>query len=125
MLQRVPTNHAMYTQTQLAVAELLLSYPDKVDGSVMKQAEAAVRGALAGGGASYQIAGRLCALAVKFAKKIAWPAGSTFLGADFSENQLRLGAEEQFRQAARQAKSQAERFHWVDQANLVRPVTLF
>jgi serine/threonine-protein kinase PknG len=125
MLQRVPTSHAMRLQAQLAIGELVLAYPDHVDGAIMKEGEAALQAALGNGGAAFQIAGRLCALAVRIKQKISWPKSVAFLGVEFSENGLRLGAEKQFRLAAKQAKSDADRFYWISQANSVRPVTLF
>ncbi|PRC90829.1 serine/threonine-protein kinase [Solimicrobium silvestre] len=125
MLQRVPTAHAMRVQAQLAIGELVLTYPDYIDGTTMKQSEAAVQSVLDNGGSAFQIAGRLCALAVHLNQKISWPKNATFLGFEFSENSLRLGAEKQFRLAAKQAESEIDRFYWVSQANSVRPVTLF
>jgi hypothetical protein len=80
---------------------------------------------LANGGSAFQIAGRLCALAVRHAQKISWPNRVTFLGFEFSDHGLRLGAEQQFRLAAKQSHSDADRVYWVSQANCVRPVTLF
>lgn len=125
VLNRVPANHSMHTQTQLAIAELLLAYPDQADTRLMQRAEAAVSDALDNGGDAHQIAGRLLSLAARRVREIVWPGSTPFLGAKFSEAPLRLGAEAQFRHAARQAASEDERFYWVSQANQVRPVTLF
>lgn len=125
MLQRVPSNHVLHTQVQLGIAELLLTYPDAIDASVMQKAETAVKSVLNTGGSVFQIAGRLINLVVEKAKSINWPLNMTFLGANFTEHTLRLAAEEQFRRAAKLAKSDQERHYWVSQANRVRPVTLF
>jgi serine/threonine-protein kinase PknG len=125
MLQRVPAAHALHLQTQLAIGELLLAHPERVDGAVMKQGETAVQAALGNGGAAFQVAGRLCALALRYAQKLSWPERVPFLGLEFSERGLRLGAEKQFRLAARQSTSDADRVYWVSQANGIRPVTLF
>ncbi|MDY7540157.1 tetratricopeptide repeat protein [Undibacterium sp. RTI2.1] len=125
MLQRVPSNHVLHTQVQLGIAELLLTYPDAIDASVMQKAEAAVKSVLNTGGSVFQIAGRLINLVVEKAKSMNWPPNTTFLGANFTEHTLRLAAEEQFRRAAKLAKSDQERHYWVSQANRVRPVTLF
>ena len=123
MLRRVPSSHALHDKAQLAIGEMLLNHPDAIDGTAMRQCEAAVHSVLGKDGAAYQIAGRLLALAVDLGGQMSWPPGATFLGAEFVEVSLRLGAEEQFRQAARQARSEVERLHWVTQANQVRPVT--
>ncbi|MET3117668.1 serine/threonine-protein kinase PknG [Undibacterium sp. GrIS 1.8] len=125
MLQRVPSNHVLHTQVQLGIAELLLTYPDAIDASVMQKAETAVKSVLNTGGSVFQIAGRLINLVVEKAKSMNWPLNTTFLGANFTEHTLRLAAEEQFRRAAKLAKSDQERHYWVSQANRVRPVTLF
>ncbi|HXA47062.1 MAG TPA: tetratricopeptide repeat protein, partial [Burkholderiaceae bacterium] len=125
MLQRVPTAHAMHVQSQLAIGEMVLAYPEHVDQAVMKESETAVQAALSHGGSAFQIAGRLCALAIRNAQKIAWPKRVAFLGFEFSDHGLRLGAEQQFRLAAKQSQSDADRVYWVSQANGVRPVTLF
>ena len=125
MLQRVPSNHVLHTQVQLGIAELLLTYPDAIDASVMQKAEAAVKSVLNTGDSVFQIAGRLINLVVEKAKSMNWPPNTTFLGANFTEHTLRLAAEEQFRRAAKLAKSDQERHYWVSQANRVRPVTLF
>ncbi|MBN3785748.1 serine/threonine-protein kinase [Burkholderia sp. Ac-20353] len=125
MLGRVPGNHAMHARTQLVVGEMLLTYPALVDSTLLQRAEAAVGQALSAGGHAYQIAARLLSLAVARIRDITWPGGATFLGVPFSEAALRLGAEAQYRRAAREASSQPERFHWIGEANRVRPVTLF
>ena len=124
VLQRVPGSHAMHHHCQLAIAELVLSHEDKIDVSLIKQAGAAVESALAVGGVANQIAGRLCAAAIKVVKKFSWTSG-TLLGVTCAEESLRLAAEAQFRKAAKQSSSMSERMHWVEMANSVRPVTLF
>jgi serine/threonine-protein kinase PknG len=124
-LGRVPDNHAMHARTLLVVGEMLLTYPALVDSTLLQRAEAAVGQALSAGGHAYQIAARLLSLAVARIRDIAWPGGATFLGVPFSEGALRMGAEDQYRRAAREASSQSERFHWIGEANRVRPVTLF
>jgi len=125
LLQRVPGNHALHTETQLSVGEMLLAYPHTVDITVMQVAEMAIKSVLSSGGSVFQIAGRLINLLVDRTKSASWPTNTTFLGAEFSEHALRIAAEGQFRQAAKLAKADAERHYWVDQANRVRPVTLF
>jgi hypothetical protein len=47
------------------------------------------------------------------------------LGQNFDEPHLRAGAERQLRKTARFAKSASERIVLIDQANAVRPWTLF
>jgi serine/threonine-protein kinase PknG len=125
MMQRVPTAHAMRLQSQLTIGELVLTFPDQINSVIMKEGETAVQAALNHGGSAFQIAGRLCALAVRNAQKISWPKRVSFLGFEFSEQSLRLGAEQQFRLAAKQSQSEVDRVYWVSQANGVRPVTLF
>jgi serine/threonine-protein kinase PknG len=124
-LQRVPGNHALRTQSQLAIGEMLLAHPDRLDVALMRQAESAIKKALPDGGLAHQLAGRLLALALKLSRKLSWPPEEPFLGQRFQERGLRLGAEAEFRKAAREAGSANLRAHWVMQANRVRPVTLF
>jgi serine/threonine-protein kinase PknG len=124
-IQRVPTSHAMNTQCQLVVGELLLSHPKDIDAKLLVTAERAVGAALDAGAVASQIAGRLCTLAADLSHQIVWPASQTFLGLGFSEKDLRLNAEAQFRRAAKQAATENERFYWVNHANTARPMTLF
>ncbi|MFZ6693579.1 tetratricopeptide repeat protein [Undibacterium sp. SXout20W] len=125
VLQRVTGNHALHTETQLSVGEMLLAYPHKVDLKVMQVAELAIKSVLNSGGSVFQIAGRMISLLVATTKSTTWPSNGTFLGTEYSENALRLTAEDQFRHAAKLAKTVSERHYWVGQANRVRPVTLF
>jgi hypothetical protein len=124
-LQRVPSNHVLHTQSQLAIGAMLLAHPDSIDAVLLRQAETAIEGALPEGGLAHQLAARLYALALKLSRQVTWPADELFLGQRFLEKNLRLGAEAQFRQAAREAQGRAERHHWVGLANRIRPVTLF
>jgi hypothetical protein len=52
-------------------------------------------------------------------------AMTRILGVAMAEHDLRVAAEEAYRVAARQAKTDMERYELVDRANEVRPVTLF
>jgi serine/threonine-protein kinase PknG len=123
-LLRVPAHHVLRTQCQLAIGEMLLAYPDRIDTALLRQAEAAVQSALPEGGFAHQLAGRLCTLALNLVRKLSWPPSDPFLGQRFQEKSLRLGAEAQFRKAAREASDPDQRLHWVGMANRVRPVTL-
>lgn len=125
MLQRVPSNHALHTASQLCVAELLLAHPTKVSAELLRTAERAIQPLLPAGGAANSFAARLLAATVGFAKRLGWSSHETFLGRNCDEKQLRLGAEEQFRKAAKQLESDVERFALIASANAVRPVTLF
>ena len=124
-LQRVPVSHALYSQVQLSVGELLLAYPHSVDLNVMQIAESVMRSIFGRGGSVFQMTGRLMTLLVERTKSTTWPCEKTFLGVEYSEYALRLAAEKQFRQAAKLASSQAERHYWVDHANRVRPVSIW
>jgi serine/threonine-protein kinase PknG len=124
-LQRVPGSHALRTQSQLAIGEMLLAHPDRLDIALMRHAESAVKKALPDGGMAHQLAGRLLSLALKLSRKLSWPLDEPFLGQRFQEHGLRVGAEAEFRKAAREAEGAQQRLHWVMQANRVRPVTLF
>jgi serine/threonine-protein kinase PknG len=123
-LDRVPENHALYGPTQLAIGQLLLLYPDQIDASLLKRAEAAMLVALPQGGQAYQVAGRLFELALASAAKLGWPAGTSFLGQSFGDAGLRAGAEDHYRKAAREAPSNNERYTWIGHANRVRPLTM-
>jgi hypothetical protein len=125
MLQRVPSNHTMRVTTQLAIGEMILAHPDRADRAVLAQADAAVGAALPTGGLAHRVAGRLLALAVTLAPRLGWSVDSRFLGAPCKESSLRLGAEEQFRKAAKLCTNLDDRVRWVGLANQIRPVTLF
>lgn len=124
MIERVPSTHALYTQSKMAMAEILLTHPGQVEECVLQKAEKALSSVLADGGTACQIAGRLCLLAIDTIKRFSWSTSEAFLGGAFNENALRLSAEQQFRLVAKQAKTDDERWFWVEQANRVRPTTL-
>ena len=124
-LQRTPANHTLYNTFQLVIGELLLAQGNVFDLALIQAAESAVHKALPESTAAHQLAGRLYETAIALLKRIRWPAGSPFLESSFQENALREGAEAQYRQAAQHAAGEAERIHWVTQANRARPLTLF
>ena len=124
-LQRVPVSHALYSQAQLSVGELLLAYPHSVDLNIMQIAESVIRSIFGQGGSVFQMTARLITLLVERTKSATWPCEATFLGVEYTEYALRLAAEKQFRQAAKLASSRPERHYWVDHANRVRPVSIW
>jgi hypothetical protein len=50
---------------------------------------------------------------------------SNLLGYKLQEYQLRLGAEAEYRKAARYSTTAKEKIEWINLANAIRPVTLF
>jgi serine/threonine-protein kinase PknG len=124
-LQRTPANHALHNSFQLAIGELVLAQGNSLDLGLMQSAEAAVQKVLPESTEAHQLAGRLYCAALALLKKAGWPSGMPFLGVAFQEAALRQSAEAQFRKAAQHAASEAERFHWVSQANHARPLTMF
>jgi len=124
MLQRTPSSHAMFKQAQLAIGQIVLNYPDQVDQEVLLQAEKAVN-AIRDQPSAHEVAGLLCALALTLEAKLSWKSSIQFFGVAFTTRNVRLAAESEFRQAAKYAQSTQERLYWVNQANQVRPVSLF
>ncbi|RKP50532.1 serine/threonine-protein kinase [Trinickia fusca] len=124
-LEQVPDTHALRSQAQMAIGELVLAHPALVDDPLLQRAEAAVNAALSNGGSAHQIAARLLSFAASHLKNLTWPASTPFLGGNFDENALRINAEGRFRHAARHASSREERCFLVSEANSIRPVTLF
>lgn len=125
VLERVPQNHALSTQTRMVIGKIVVAHPGTVEGPLLQRAEAAIRAALDAGGNAYEIAASLMTAVVSRIRNVNWPASTPFLGEKFSETALRVGAEGQFRRAARHANSSDERIYLISQANNIRPVTLF
>ncbi|HEX5416689.1 MAG TPA: tetratricopeptide repeat protein, partial [Chloroflexota bacterium] len=75
----------------------------------------------------HQIAANLCCTAAELVEKgsVRFSNGETFLGTRGAPRELRRRAETEFRSCARIANDQAARVAFVDQANAVRPRTLF
>jgi hypothetical protein len=79
------------------------------------------------GGIVHQLAARVLNIGVKMitSNKLKENRSYSILGHNFEERQLRLGAEAEYRKAARYAATHDEKIKWVNLANAVRPVTLF
>jgi serine/threonine-protein kinase PknG len=124
-LGRVPAAHSLSTQAHVAVARVLLNNEEKLDGTLLKQAEDAITQIASDNGVVHQLAAKLLGTALRFLGNGTLQAGYTVLGQPLEVRALRRAAEREYLNAAQYARDSAERIFWVDLANQVRPVTLW
>jgi serine/threonine-protein kinase PknG len=125
---RVPSTSNLFTQAQMAMARnLLKSNPSAPGESELSQAARAIEALTIEGMALHRIAADLLLTAVEQleAKRIAENAANKLLGCEIRVQSLRFGAERELRACAHFAASRDEKIDLVDQANRVRPRTLF
>ena len=126
--RRVPSTSSRYPFAQMALARTLLQVASKTSSTEpVLQAAAAVE-ALEGVVGEHE-AHRLraetfsAAIRVLTGKQVA--PTERVLGVPFRSRELRVEAERELRACARSSSTEQEKVHFVDQANAVRPVTLF
>jgi serine/threonine-protein kinase PknG len=126
-LNLVPPNHSMYTQSRIALAKALIMEEDTLTEQALEQLSQTVGAITSEGGIVHQLAARVLNIGVKMiaSKKLKENNSYSILGHKFEERQLRMGAEAEYRKAARYAATEDEKVKWVNLANSVRPVTLF
>jgi serine/threonine-protein kinase PknG len=126
--RRVPSASSRYGQAQMAVARLLATAPKgtpfpPLDDLVAAAAAVESLDGLMDGMAVSLLKADLFGSAAHCAAGTHGIEATKILGVPMVERELRHAAEEAYRVSARQAKTDAERYKLVDQANEVRPVT--
>jgi serine/threonine-protein kinase PknG len=126
-LNLVPPNHSLYTQSRIALAKVLMVDEEALTEGDIEQLSQTVSSITTEGGIVHQLAARVLNIAVKMiaSKKLKENRAASLLGYKLEERGLRLGAEAEYRKAARFAASPEEKVKWVNLANAVRPITLF
>jgi serine/threonine-protein kinase PknG len=125
---RVPPSSGLYTSAQMALARCLIqSQPSKPSADDLVRAGDAVAALDLDGFTRHSLAAHvlLAAVAQLDAKFVAPAPDRRILGQQFQAAALRSGAERELRACARYAKTPEERIAFVDQANEIRPRTLF
>ncbi|MFT3764605.1 MAG: tetratricopeptide repeat protein [Minicystis sp.] len=126
---RVPSTSHRYGHAQMAIARLLIvpkegkSFSAIDDLAAASAAILSLDGLLDGLEVQLLKADLLAAAALCVAETDGLPRNTKILGVDLDEVALRLAAEEAFRIAARQARTEEQRWALVDRANEVRPLT--
>lgn len=126
-LNRVPANHSLYTQSRIALAKVLMLEEDALTEQALEQLSQTLGAITSKGGVVHQLTAKVLSSAAKMivSNKIKEDKTYNLLGYKFQENELRIGAEAEYRKAAHYATTIEEKIKWVDLANAVRPVTLF
>lgn len=126
-LNLVPASHSLYTQSRIALAKVLMLNEDALTEEGLHELSQTIGSISTEGGIVHQLAGRVLNIGVKMiaSKKLKENSASNLLGHKLEERKLRLGAEAEYRKAARLAANLDEKMSWVNLANTVRPVTLF
>ncbi len=125
---RVPPSSGLYTPAQMALARCLIqSAASKPTADDLVRAGDAVAALDLDGLTRHSLAARvlLAAITQLDSKSLAPQPDRRILGQQFQPAALRSGAERELRACARYAKTPEERVALVDQANEVRPRTLF
>jgi serine/threonine-protein kinase PknG len=126
-LGQIPANSSMSLHAKLKIARLLtektVGLPDQSD---LVLASQTLSNLAIEGYELNKISSDLFLVALENLKQSKSPNSSVqILGQAFDEPHLRAGAEQQLRKTARFAKSESERIALIDQANAIRPWTLF
>jgi serine/threonine-protein kinase PknG len=126
-LEMVPPSHSLYIQSRIALARVLMHDEMAMDDARLDRAAQAIESIKAEGEAVHQLAAMLltCAVWMISVGKIKADSARTLLGHPTEQYDLRMGAESEYRKAARLAVGASEKQSLVDLANEIRPVTLF
>jgi len=127
-LGRVPATSSLYVPAQLALARVLVNpTPTPPGASELRQASEAIQALALDGLALHQFSAELFLTAVAQVEAKAFPENPAdlVLGQSLQLRSLRAGAERELRACAHLSKTPEERIAFVDQANQVRPRTLF
>jgi len=127
-LARVPVTSSLYVSAQLALARVLVNpTPTPPGRNELMQASQAIQALGLDGLALHQFSAELflTAVAQVEAKAFAENSDDQILGQSLHLRSLRAGAERELRACAHLSKTPEERITFVDQANQVRPRTLF
>lgn len=126
-LEMVPVNHSLYTQSRIALAHALLRDEKTLDDARLDRAARTIASITTDGAAVHQLAARLLSSAVTIISdgKAKADDRRKLLGNPMRQDDLRRGAEAEYRKAAKLAADASERLSLVDLANEIRPTTLF
>jgi serine/threonine-protein kinase PknG len=126
-LEMVPPSHSLYTQSRIALGRVLMHDEMAMDDTRLDRAAQAIESIKTDGEAVHQLAAMLltCAVWMISVGKIKADSARTLLGHPTEQYDLRIGAESEYRKAARLAAGTSEKQSLVDLANEIRPVTLF
>lgn len=125
---RVAATSIFYAQAQIALARALLrSEPTAPGEKELVQAAQAIQALKLDGMALHRLSADLFLTAIERveSKGLAPSANARLLDQELNARALRLGAERELRACAHHAETYAEKIALVDQANQVRPRTLF
>jgi serine/threonine-protein kinase PknG len=125
---RVPATSSLYTQAQIALTRAMLLTTPKPPGEPELRRASETLAALALDGLTlHRLSADLLLTAIDrlACKGLAANPSCQVLGQALEERALRSSAEKELRSCARYVKTAQERIALVDQANAVRPTTLF
>jgi serine/threonine-protein kinase PknG len=126
VLDMVPPSHSLYAQSRIALAQVLLHDSRNMDTARLERAARTIASISSEGEAAHQLAATLLSVAVGMIStgRIKADRARALLGNPVDEDDLRRGAETEYRRAARLAADPQEKQALIDQANEIRPVTL-
>jgi serine/threonine-protein kinase PknG len=126
-LNLVPVNHSLYIQSRISLAKVLMFEEDKITENILDQLAQTVGSITLKGGVVHELTAKVLTNAIKLihTNQIKENKNSNLLGYKLQEYQLRLGAEAEYRKAARYSTTAKEKIEWINLANAIRPVTLF
>lgn len=126
-LDMVPPSHSLYLQSRMALVRVLMHDETNIDDPVIEKAAHTIEAISTDGADLHQLAARVLVAAAEMVStgKVKADRARTLLGNPIDPDDLRKGAEAEYRKAARFATSAHERQALVDRANEIRPVTLF
>ena len=128
--RRVPSTSSRYASAQTALVRVLLDRSGGgPDANRVLSAAIAVEGldGLVAGLDMHRLRADVFIAAARVAAAGRQPPDQSqkVLGVPFEEKDLRLRAEDELRACGRTANTEAEKFAFIDQANAIRPVTMF
>jgi serine/threonine-protein kinase PknG len=127
--RRVPSTSNRYAFAQSALARLLIrpekSKPPPPDHVLQAAAAVEALDGVVDGLAMHSLRAEILAGAVACTQAHSTILGEKVLGVSFEQGQLRRAAEGELRACGRMAESEDERVRFIDEANRVRPLTLF
>lgn len=128
--QRVPTSSSRYARAQVGLVQTLLApQPGPPGLAELSRASAAIEGLgdSISGLERHQLGAQVLrqAAALVEARAIAPSPSVQILKTPLLANRLRLGAEQELRACARFVNQRAEKIRLIDEANRVRPLTVF
>jgi serine/threonine-protein kinase PknG len=126
-LNLIPVSHSIHSESRIALAKVLMSDENSLTEEILEQLSKTIASITAEGGIVHQLTAKALNSAVNMItlKKLKENNAAKLFGYSLSEYQIRLGAEAEYRKAARYAATPEEKIKLINLANSVRPVTLF